>query len=80
MDWELTLNPFAIISRRSAPLRDMGESPETVDGLTDDEASRALARALNRSFTLGEALDGRNPCIVELAEGDAGWTFRMLQK
>ncbi len=36
---------------------------------------RACSQALNRSFTLREALDGALPRIVELAEADAGWIF-----
>src|SRR5579872_7122137 len=34
-----------------------------------------LSQVLNRSFTLGEALDGALPRIVELAEAEAGWIF-----
>jgi len=36
---------------------------------------RSLSQALNRSFTLREALDGALPRIVEIADAEAGWIF-----
>src|SRR5215471_15943835 len=42
---------------------------------TKTEIFRNLSQALNRSFTLREALDGTLPRIVELAEAEAGWIF-----
>ena len=42
---------------------------------TKTEAFRSLSQALNRSFTLREALDAALPRIIELAEAEAGWIF-----
>ena len=42
---------------------------------TKTEAFRSLSQALNRSFTLREALDAALPQIIELAEAEAGWIF-----
>jgi signal transduction histidine kinase len=36
---------------------------------------RVFSQALNRSFTLREALDGALPRLVELAEAESGWIF-----